>query len=55
MPRTEQTIVATHVSGARASNLFDLYFDVSTVGLESNFIPLVFHDATRLRGRFEEV
>ncbi|GAA5868905.1 hypothetical protein JCM16303_000302 [Sporobolomyces ruberrimus] len=50
--RVEQEIVKAQLSTARATSLFDLYFDASTVGLELSFIPLVLYDAWELRAIF---
>ncbi|GAA5868917.1 hypothetical protein JCM16303_000307 [Sporobolomyces ruberrimus] len=52
-PRVEQSVVTTQISIARATRLFDLYFDTATAGLELSFIPLLLHDTLELRSRFD--
>jgi hypothetical protein len=52
-PRAEQFVVTAQFSTARATRLFDLYFDTSIVGLELSYIPLLLHDTMGLRARFD--
>ncbi|GAA5829617.1 hypothetical protein JCM5353_003100 [Sporobolomyces roseus] len=51
-PRVEQAIVSTQLSSAAGSYLFDLYFDASKPGVESNILPILFHDGRSLQARY---